>query len=147
MHGELMRAIAETDRRLASGMFLGTVAQADYSAARVRVQSGDQLTTWIPWLTQRAGSDRTWWAPEVGEQVLIVCPQGDPAQAVVVGAIFQNTAPPPAGAETVHRTVYADGTVVEYDRDAQVLTVNAVGKVEIVAAQAVNVTAPRINLN
>lgn len=47
---------------------LGTIAEVDHSHAQVRVQSGELLTNWLPWLEARAGTTRTWSAPTVGEQ-------------------------------------------------------------------------------
>lgn len=140
-------ARSETDRRLANLIRLGTVAEADYGAARVRVQSGDLLTGWLPWLTLRAGPDVTWWAPEVGEQVLLLSPSGDPAQGVVLAAIYQAAHPAPEYRETVQVTVYADGTRVCYDRETSHLTIEAVGNVTLIAAADVSVQGRTIRLN
>jgi phage baseplate assembly protein V len=140
-------ALTEMDRRMANMLRLGTVEQADYAAARLRIRMGDLLTGWLPWVTRRAGSDVDWWGPELGEQVIVMSPEGDPAQGVVLGAIYQNAHPAVGDRETLHRTVYADGTVVEYDRAASHLTVTCVGTVTVVASTLVEVTAPIIQLN
>jgi len=85
----------ELDRRLANIVRLGTVEQADYAKARIRVRCGDMLTGWLPWLTTRAGKDITWWAPDIGEQVVVLSPSGEPAQGVVLFAVYQNSSPQP----------------------------------------------------
>lgn len=59
--------LAELNRRMANLFRPGWVAAVDHQRARVRVQSGELLTAWLPWLTQRAGDDRDWWPLEVGE--------------------------------------------------------------------------------
>jgi len=119
--------IVELQRRLFSLIQVGVIQSADYPNAVVRVQVGDNLTGWLPWLTTRAGGDRNWWAPEVGEQVVILSPSGDLAQGMVLPALYQTANPAPVNAETVHQTIYEDGTIVEYDRAAHKLTVNVQG--------------------
>lgn len=155
--------VSDMERRLASVIRVGTVAEADYSAARVRVAFGEAVSDWLPWLTLRAGNDRTWWSPEVGEQVVVLSPSGDTAQGVVLGSIYQSAHPAPASSPDVDRRVYADGAVIDYDRSAHRLhavipgdivakasknvTVQAGGVISVTAGSAVEVTAPQITLN
>lgn len=123
--------LAELERRLDNLLRVGTVADADYAAARVRVRSGDLLTGWIPWLTRRASVDIDWWAPEVGEQVLLISPCGDPAQAVCLPAIYQAAHPAPESAATVRSVRIADGMRVSYDRQKSHLTVYCPGTAQV----------------
>jgi len=132
-------SFAELERRLWNLLRPGVIAEADYGAAKVKIQSGDLVTGWIPWLTTRAAGDSDWWAPEVGEQVLMLSPGGDPAQAVVLPALYQQAHPAPAADENVRRVKFADGTVIEYDRAAHRLKVDCVGDIEIHAAKNVTV--------
>jgi len=126
--------LAELERRLWNLLRLGVVAEADYAGALVRVRSGDLLTGWIPWLTRRASNDADWWAPEVGEQVVLLSPGGEPEQAVALPALYQSAHSAPAAIEYVRRVTYADGTTVEYDRDAHILKVYCVGDIQVRAA-------------
>lgn len=119
--------LAELERRLNNLVRYGTVAEADYASARVRVKSGELLTGWLPWLTHRASNDRTWHAPEVGEQVLLISSCGDPAQAVVLPAIYQAAHPAGGDRETVARIDFADGGFFEYDRESGAMTINVIG--------------------
>ena len=125
--------LVEIARRLENIIRNGTIAEVDYQSARVRVkydedESGnDILTDWLPWLTTRAGNDRTWWAPELGEQVLILSPSGNLALGTVLPAINQTAHPAPESDPNKHRTVYEDGSFVEYDRNAHKLTVTVNG--------------------
>lgn len=121
---ELLNRVADLERRLANQIQMGTVAQADYGAARVRVQCGDLLTGWLPWTTQRAGADRAWWAPEVGEQVVVLSPCGNPAMGVVSGSLYQDAHPAPASSPDISTQVFADGLVVTHDRAAKRTTLN-----------------------
>ena len=113
-------------RRVDNLLRLGVVAAVDLDRARVRVRyagsdDAPALTGWVPWMTPRAGDARTWWAPSVGEQVVLASPSGELAAAVVLGSLFQIEHPPPSNEAHVRRTVYADGAVVEYDAEAHAL--------------------------
>lgn len=111
--------VTELHRRLANLVMLGKVIEADYSAAipRLIIKIGELQTGWLPMLTQRAGHDVSWWPLEVGEQVVVLSPSGDPSQGVVLGATNQQSKPATASKASVHKTVYADGAVIEYDRE------------------------------
>ncbi|CUX81167.1 Baseplate assembly protein V (GpV) (fragment) [Escherichia coli] len=63
--------IQELARALRNMIRTGIIVETDLNAGRCRVQTGGMCTDWLQWLTHRAGS-RTWWAPSVGEQVLIL---------------------------------------------------------------------------
>jgi phage baseplate assembly protein V len=137
------RTLAELERTRANLIQVFVVAEADYAAARVRVLMGGLTSAWLPWTTARAGGDRTWAAPEVGEQVLIACPDGEPASGVVLGAIYQAAHAAPADDPDLTRTVYSDGAVVEYDRAAHAMTITlpSGGTLDITAPGGVTVTA------
>jgi phage baseplate assembly protein V len=123
--------IAELERRLNNVLRKGVIEEADYDTARVRVRSGDLLTGWLPWITRRASNDADWWAPEVGEQVMLMSPAGDPAQGVVQPAIYQQAHPAPENRETVRRIDFKDGGFFEYDRESGAMTINVVGNADI----------------
>ncbi|WP_320169951.1 phage baseplate assembly protein V [Maridesulfovibrio sp.] len=120
MHSSSFEAV-DLSRRLANVIRIGTVAEADYQKARVRVAFGTAVSDWLPWITFRAGGDHTWWAPEVSEQVVVLSPSGETSGGVVLGSIFSTAHPAPADRPTIQRTVYEDGAVIEYDRENHIL--------------------------
>jgi phage baseplate assembly protein V len=140
------RDSADLARRLSNVLRIGTVAEADYVKARVRITIGKIKTGWLPWITLRAGPDVTWWAPEVGEQVMVLGPCGNLAQAVVLGAIYQNAYPAPGSSADTSTVKWKDGTTITYDRTAHKMTVVCTGEVDVTAAVKVSVTAPEITL-
>lgn len=76
-------------QRLNNLILFGRIFEADYVRGKVRVgismAGGDPIQTdWLPWMTLRAGKNRTWMAPEVGEQVMVVSPNGNMVNAVVL---------------------------------------------------------------
>lgn len=132
-------------RRLHNLVRYGQVAEVDYEgtqagfpAIRVSLQEGQLTTDWIPWATLRAGNDQVWDPPEEGEVVLLLSSSGELANAVALPAVFSanNQNGDRAG---LHRRTYADGTLVEYDREAHTLTIDttaAEGSVVIRTASA-----------
>jgi len=110
--------IGELERRLSNTIRPGTVLEADYAKARLRVTMGDNTSAWLPWLTSRAGQDRTWHAPEVGEQVIVMAPGGElSAGYVMPGGIYKNNYPANGNKAEISRTTYKDGAILEYDRE------------------------------
>lgn len=124
---DAIRRITELERRQTNLARIGTIAQADYARARVRVAIGPLLTAWLPWLTHRAGSDRTWHAPEIGEQVLVIAPSGELAQAVVIPALYQTAHPANAGTPDIARITFDDGAILEYNRATHHLSADIPG--------------------
>ena len=120
-------AQAETERILANMIRVGTVAQLDEANARVKVNVGGLSTDWLPWITARAGATRTWSAPRPGEQVIILAPYGDPAQAVALPSIYQDSHPAPASSKDVEHVVFPDGTTVDYNSASNTLNVTVAG--------------------
>ena len=143
MRSELSRVV-DVRRRVDNLIRLGVVAEIDLATARVRVRYGGTvddpvLSAWLPWLAPRAGDAIAWWAPAEGEQVAVAAPSGELSAGVVLGSLYAAQAPPPAAEAEVHRTVYADGALVEYDAGTHALratlpaggTVVVTGDVEI----------------
>lgn len=128
--------IAEARRAIDNLIRVGRVAAVDHSAPRAKVVIGDLTTGWLPFMALSADQDRTWFPPGLGAQVVVLSPSGDGAQGfIITGAINQSDFPAPADAGTVHRTVYADGAVVEYDRAAHRMTATlpAGGEIDLTA--------------
>ncbi|MEK7990707.1 MAG: phage baseplate assembly protein V, partial [Thiotrichaceae bacterium] len=103
----------------------------DFRGPLYRVNAGDRHTYWLPQMALRAGGDIEYWAYEVGERVLIACPDGEFHNGIIIGAMYKDDSRPPVGhddnsgpnkkdkrpwRESVHRIRYKDGRLWEYDR-------------------------------
>ena len=122
-------------RQLANLIRFGTVHTV--AGKRVQVKVGGLLTRPIPWITPRAGKTTSWSPPDIGEQVMVVSPNGDLGAAVAIGGLFCDAydVPPEANGDTVVMA-FRDGAVVLYDQAAHVL------KAALPADGRVAVTAP-----
>lgn len=121
----------------------GSILEVDHAAALCRVSVGDPdadggglQTNWIPWITFAAGTTRDWLPPTEGEQVVLLCPMGDPAQGVALRGFYSDAAPAPGSSPDTHTRLYPDGAIVAYDHAAHAL------KAELPAGATVTIIAP-----
>lgn len=133
--------LASLARTLGNLIRLGNVSEVDLANARCRVTSGQNVTIWLPWLTARAGRTRSWWAPSVGEQVLLLAIGGDLNTAFVLPALFSDANPAPSSsADAVHLT-FPDGAVIEYEPETGALLATGITSATVEAKEAISVTA------
>lgn len=134
--------LADLARRVANMIRTGRVAEVDHAGPRVRVQSGELLTEWLPWQTRRAGNTRTWDPPTVGEQVMILSPSGEPAAGIVIQALYCQDHPAPDASPNTHVIEFPDGARIAYDHASHALDFTAVATVRVVAAESVTLDTP-----
>ncbi|KNH02623.1 Phage baseplate assembly protein V [Qipengyuania citrea LAMA 915] len=111
---------------LAALIRVGTVLSVDLTAARCIVRYGDPddpeaaETPAIRWLAMRAGKTRVWSPPSVGEQVLLLSPDGQVGNAVAIAGLVQD-AFPPIGNDLTEAIEFEDGARLTYDPQAGAL--------------------------
>lgn len=141
----------ETDRRIGDVARLGVVEAVDLAAGRCTVRVGDLVSGPIPWIAPRAGATRIWSPPSPGEQVLLLCEDGDLALGVALSGVFSTANPAPTDADVFHAR-FADDAVIVYDPAAHtleatlpaggVITLTAPGGVTLNTDASVTVNAP-----
>jgi len=134
--------LVELSRQLANLIRLGTVVEVYHAIARCRVRSGGVLTTWLPWVSPRAGTTRDWDPPTVGEQVIIIAPSGELAAAVVITGIYSDANAAPDVSPMLHRRIYPDGAVIEYDHASHHLSVIGIQTATIQSGISVTLDTP-----
>lgn len=134
--------INELARAIRNMVRTGFVVETDLDAGRCRVQTGGIITDWLQWLTQRAGRSRTWWAPSVGEQVLILAVGGELDTAFVLPGIFSNENPAPSASADALHIAFPDGAVIEYEPETSALTVSGIKTADVTASESLTATVP-----
>ncbi|CDH19916.1 Baseplate assembly protein V (GpV) [Xenorhabdus bovienii str. kraussei Quebec] len=136
--------LTELLRRLRNLIRIGIITQVDTPRGRCRVRTGNLETDWLHWLTARAGHTRTWWAPSVDEQVLLLSIGGDLTTAFVLPAIFSDEFPAPSVSPEAAHIRFPDGAVMEYEPQSGALTVTGIQTATVTASASVHITAPEI---
>lgn len=139
-----LNTIQELARAIRNLIRSGVVTEVDTVQGLCRVQSGGIQTTWLNWLTTRAGRSRTWWAPSVGEQVLLLAIGGELDTAFVLPGIFSDDNPAPSASEDAWHVVFPDGAVIEYEPETSALTVSGIKTADVTASESITATVPLI---
>lgn len=123
---------------------IATVASVDLAAARITVIYGDPdgeevESPPLRWCFMASGDTRIWCPPSVGEQGILLSPEGDIAGAIFLPGITRDDFPP-AGSTLEHVIIFADGARIAYDPEAHVLTA------QLPAGSTADITADQVNI-
>lgn len=137
-----LSTIQELARAIRNLIRSGVVTEVDIVQGLCRVQSGGIQTTWLNWLTTRAGRSRTWWAPSVGEQVLLLAIGGELDTAFVLPGIYSDDNPAPSASADAWLVEFPDGAVMSYEPQTGALTVTGIKTADVTASDSVAVSVP-----
>ena len=144
MNTEQEFSFAETARKQGNILRIGNIHAVDYAnnKASVALENGDIVTDLLPWLAHRAGNMRVYSAPTVGEQVLLICPQGETHLGIILCGLFSDAFPPPHTSPHIHEIIFSDGGYVHYNIDNGQMNIKTKGNITIDCAATVNIIAP-----
>jgi phage baseplate assembly protein V len=139
----LMNELPDPRRVIGNIIQIGTIESVDRADATCRVRVGETVTGDICWVVQRAGKTRIWSPPTIGEQCILLCPEGDTDNGLAVLGLFSDANPAPS-TEDIDLIRFDDGAIVSYDAAAHLLVAQlpAGGKVQIDAPGGVTITGP-----
>ncbi|MCP2005014.1 UNVERIFIED_ORG: phage baseplate assembly protein V [Buttiauxella agrestis ATCC 33320] len=137
---------SDIQRLLRNLIRIGVVTKVDTDKALCRVETGGITTDWLHWLTSRAGRSRTWWAPSVGEQVLLLAIGGELDTAFVLPGIYSDDNPAPSASADALHISFPDGAVIEYEPQTGELTVSGIKTASVTASESVVVTVPVVTV-
>ncbi|GKS79077.1 MULTISPECIES: phage baseplate assembly protein V [unclassified Wolbachia] len=148
-------AISELNRKVANIIRIGVVKEIDYEKAKVRVKIGELLTDFLPWITSRAGEERSWLPPSINEQVVILSPLGELSLGVVLAGIYQQKYAAPENKKEINSVKFQDGTKFTYDKGKHHLEIEVVDKITLKAGESsiemtkdsIKLKARRVDLN
>lgn len=139
-----INSLQEIARAIRNLIRTGIVTDVDLDEGLCRVQTGGIETTWLNWLTSRAGRSRVWWAPSVGEQVLLLAIGGELDTAFVLPGIFSDDHPAPSASPDAFHVSFPDGAVIEYEPQNSALTVSGIKTADVTASDSITATVPLI---
>lgn len=141
-----LSSIHDLARLLRNLIRTGIVTEVDTARALCRVNTGGITTDWLHWLTPRAGRSRTWWAPSVGEQVLLLAVGGELDTAFVLPGIYSDDNPAPSASADALHISFPDGAVMEYEPETGALTVSGIKTATVTASESVVVMVPLVTV-
>lgn len=139
-----LNSIQDIARAIRNLIRTGIVTAVNPDEGLCRVQTGGMQTTWLNWLTCRAGRSRVWWATSVGEQVLILAIGGELDTAFVLPGIFSDDHPAPSASSDAFHVSFPDGAVIEYEPESGALTVSGIKTADVTASDSITATVPLV---
>lgn len=122
----------------------GVVTEVAHDRHSCRVQTGEAHTGFLPWFSAAAGDLRVWSPPSIGEQVALLCCDGDLANAIALRGLYCQQFPAPSANPDLTLIQFKDGAAVSYDHDAHALSavLPSGGTVAISADGGTTITGP-----
>jgi phage baseplate assembly protein V len=112
-------ALSEMNRRLLQIVRIGVIQEIDYTKAKARVKVGDNVTGWRPWVSLA----KAWIPPAVGDQVVVLSPNGDFEQGILFPALYHSKSKPPSNKENELKIKLSENSSVCFDSNLEKLTV------------------------
>ena len=113
---EIAYELQQTKTRLERMLQTGVVEAIHAEDGLVDATIDDITLERIPLYTTRAGADKTYWMPSVGEQGLVLAPSGNLANAMFFPALNSTENPVPETDANLVVRVWEDGAKESYDK-------------------------------
>lgn len=136
--------LSEILRLLRNLIRIGTVSAINLDDGLCRVDTGNNTTDWLHWLSARAGRTRSWNAPSVGEQVLVFCLGGELDTGFVLPGVFSDDNPAPSTSADALHWSFPDGAVIEYEPETGALKATGIQTATIQAAVKILLDSPEV---
>ncbi|WP_030540295.1 phage baseplate assembly protein V [Sphingobium sp. DC-2] len=113
----------DPEQQVGEAIQYGVIASVDYANATCTVTLGELTTGELPWVAQRAGAARIWSPPSVGEQCVVLSPEGDLENGLVVVGLYSDANPAPSNDPDVIQISMPDGASFSYNHATHALAI------------------------
>ena len=138
---------AELNRLTQNLIRIGTIAVVDHAARRLKVASGKLLTAWLDWPAEIGRNYKRWQPLRIGTQVILACPGGDPAQAIIIGMLYSNSHPSPSTDPDIDLIQFDNGSFIAHNHSAKTLTLHSAGDLIFSAKGQISHRAEQHNIS
>lgn len=110
-----MDSAPPTSQRISNLLRFGVIAEVQLKPLRCRVASGELVSDFVPVFSAAAGDVSEWNPPTPGEQVLLICADGDLGNAVALRGLYSDAFPAPSSSDDVWLRRHRDGATLTYN--------------------------------
>ncbi|WP_460986682.1 phage baseplate assembly protein V [Sphingobium sp. TomTYG75] len=114
----------DSEQQVGEAIQYGVIASVDYANATCTVTLGDLTTGELPWVAMRAGGMRYWSPPSVNEQCVVLAPEGDLENGLVILGLYSDANPPPSNDPDVVQMDFPDGASINYNHATHALAIS-----------------------
>jgi phage baseplate assembly protein V len=139
--------IAELNRQLENLIRIGTIAVVDHAARKLKVKSGNLLSNWLDWPADIGRNYKRWRPLRLNTQVILSCPAGDPAQAMIIGMLYSNDFPAPSTDPDIDLIAFNNGSFIEYHHTNKTVKLHSAGDFDITAVGNIKINGTRVDIN
>ena len=122
-HGPRMANTQDPEQQVGEAIQYGVIATVDHANSTCTVTLGDLTTGELPWVAQRAGGMRCWSPPSIGEQCVVLAPEGDLENGLVILGLYSDDNPPPSNDPDVVQIDMPDGASFSYNHATHALAI------------------------
>lgn len=155
---DIDKRLRSIEDKLKNLVRVGVVSEINPAKAMARVyfdEKDSRVSTELFVLNRQTFANKDYQMPDIGEHVLCVFLENGLESGFIVGALYSAKDAPPENNPDKRVIKFKDGTRIEYDRKASVLTIDCVGDIVVNNAKtitvnsrgAVSVTAPTVTIN
>jgi phage baseplate assembly protein V len=125
----------------------GKITEVDPAKGYARVTFTDDgiVSDWLQIIVKTALNDKDSFTFDMNEQVACLMDENS-EEGVILGATFNDKNSPNGGGVGIFRTVFDDGSVIEYNRNSHEYKLDIKGKINISAQSEVNINAVNANI-
>lgn len=107
----------------------GTVEEVQTKPPRVKVRAGGILTNWLRWFSCFSGECIDWASPSVGEEGMILSPNGDMLNGAFLRGMSNDDNPTPSSDANTKMVKFKNGDIIKHDGNDYIVTIK--GNIEL----------------
>lgn len=126
----------------------GIISEVDVAKgyARVKFLDDDIVSAPLQFIVRSALQDKDNFTFDINEQVACLMDENS-EQGVILGAMFNDKTPPSeGGGPGIYKVKFSDDSFLEYNRNTHECNINVQGKVNIIATEEIDITAPEVKI-
>jgi len=132
-----------------SSMQLGTITEVNNKKALARVQVDNRVTDWLQIVSMSSKFKKHFTPIKINDQVMVLNPFGSNENGFILRGVFSKDVDVPAAADDNTEVIeYSDGTLLKFDIENKVISINTPNSFKLNVGGSIDITAGgKININ